>query len=49
MDSIRRQQGDVERLAKIAAMDRNALRSEDENGWQPIHEAFALDTRMQSK
>jgi prolyl 4-hydroxylase len=31
--------GDVERLAKIAAKDRKALRFKDENGWQPIHEA----------
>lgn len=33
------QQGDVDKLAKIAAKNARLLQSKDQNGWQPIHEA----------
>jgi prolyl 4-hydroxylase len=39
------QQGDVEKLAKIAAKNARLLQQKDKNGWQPLHEA----TRAGSK
>jgi ankyrin repeat protein len=31
--------GDIERLAKLAAENKRLLHFKDKNGWQPIHEA----------